>query len=138
MLASCVENSHGRRAPPAPPLRADLPYRPPELEAAALKPARRPPTPGPRKMDKELRDQLATLHAELARARSVDPQSRELLITLLNDITRLLGGGAAEQTQGDRSPRERLGEFAVQFEAEHPALGTALRQVVDTLAKAGI
>ena len=88
-------------------------------------------------MDKEIRERLASLHTELARTSAVDPQARELLITLLSDITRLLGSSARE-TDEERSLAERLDELAVQFEAEHPALGTALRQVVDTLGKAGI
>ncbi|AMN47899.1 hypothetical protein ACG33_12485 [Steroidobacter denitrificans] len=83
-----------------------------------------------------LNEQLAALHAELARTRSVDPQTRELLIALLTDITRLLGQSASAIEQQSRTAR--LNELAVQFEAEHPALGRALRQVVDTLSKAGI
>lgn len=83
-----------------------------------------------------LNERLAELHAELARTRSVDPQTRELLIALLTDITRLLGQTANTVEQQSRTAR--LDELAVQFEAEHPALGRALRQVVDTLSKAGI
>lgn len=83
-----------------------------------------------------LNERLAELHAELARTRSVDPQTRELLIALLTDITRLLGQPASAVEQQSRTAR--LDELAVQFEAEHPALGRALRQVVDTLSKAGI
>jgi hypothetical protein len=83
-----------------------------------------------------LKDQLAALHAELGRTRSIDPQVRPLLIDLLGDITRLLGKPA---TAGEhRSLAEHLDSLAVQFEAEHPALGNALRQVVDALGKAGI
>ena len=89
-------------------------------------------------MDKELRERLAALHTELARTSAVDPQARELLITLLGDITRLIGAKSASNEPDERSVAERLDELAVQFEAEHPALGTALRQVVDTLSKAGI
>jgi Domain of unknown function (DUF4404) len=89
-------------------------------------------------MNNELRERLASLHSELARTSSVDPQSRELLITLLSDITRLLGPSPSRSEDDERSVAERLDELAVQFEAEHPALGTAIRQVVDTLAKAGI
>jgi len=89
-------------------------------------------------MNNELRERLASLHSELARTSSVDPQSRELLITLLSDITRLLGPSSSVSEEDERSVAERLDELAVQFEAEHPALGTAIRQVVDTLAKAGI
>jgi Domain of unknown function (DUF4404) len=89
-------------------------------------------------MNNELRERLASLHSELARTSAVDPQSRELLITLLSDITRLLGPSSSRSEDDQRSVAERLDELAVQFEAEHPALGTAIRQVVDTLAKAGI
>jgi len=84
-----------------------------------------------------LQDQLNALHTELARTRSVDPQTRELLIALLTDITRLLGqkpGTTIEQ----HSLTTRLDELAVQFEAEHPALSNAIRQVVDALSNAGI
>jgi hypothetical protein len=85
----------------------------------------------------ELRKQLEALHGELGRTSSVDPQSRALLIALLSDITRLLDKESGGDTD-DASPRERLQALAVKFEAEHPALGTAIRRVVDTLAKAGI
>jgi hypothetical protein len=85
----------------------------------------------------ELRQQLQALHSELSGAQELDPELRALLVTVLTDITRLLEppgarGGAAEPLA------QRLETVAVQFEAEHPALGTAIRQVVDTLGKAGI
>lgn len=87
-------------------------------------------------MTKSLNEQVAELHAELARTRSADPELRELLISLLADITRLLGQSTSTTEQ--QSPAMHLDALAVQFEAEHPALGRALRQVVDTLSKAGI
>jgi hypothetical protein len=85
----------------------------------------------------ELKDRLAALHAELARTRSIDdPELRQRLIELLGDITRLLG---KPTTAGEQhSLIEQLDGLAVQFEAEHPALGNAIRQVVDALGKAGI
>lgn len=87
-------------------------------------------------MKTDLKDRLAALHAELAATPAVDAQLRPQLIELLGDITRLLGKPA---TAGEKhSLIEQLDALAVQFEAEHPALGTALRQVVDALAKAGI
>ena len=88
-------------------------------------------------MTTELKDQLAALHAELARTRSADdPELRRQLIVVLGDITRLLG---KPTTAGEQhSLIEHLDALAVQFEAEHPALGTAIRQVVDALGKAGI
>ena len=88
-------------------------------------------------MKTQLKDQLAALHVELARTRSVDdPELRTRLIELLGDITRLLGKPA---TAGEHNSLiEQLDALAVRFEADHPALGSAIRQVVDALAKAGI
>jgi hypothetical protein len=85
----------------------------------------------------QLKDQLAALHAELARTRSVDdPELRQQLIVVLGDITRLLG---KPTTAGEHNSLiEQLDALAVRFEADHPALGNAIRQVVDALAKAGI
>ena len=88
-------------------------------------------------MNADLRKQLESLHSELNRAAAVDAESRALLVALLGDITRLL----QQSPQKPAAPHglaERLDELAVQFEAEHPALGTAIREVVDTLGKAGI
>lgn len=88
-------------------------------------------------MATELKDRLAALHAELGRTQSVDdPELRQRLIELLGDITRLLRKPATAGEQ--HSLIEQLDGLAVQFEAEHPALGNAIRQVVDALAKAGI
>ncbi len=88
-------------------------------------------------MSSDLRQILQSLHAELASTQHVDPELRALLITALGDISKLLeqpGAGAA----ADAPLADRLEGVAVRFEAEHPALGTAIRQVVDTLGKAGI
>ena len=88
-------------------------------------------------MRTELKDQLAALHAELARTRSADdPELRRQLIAVLGDITRLLGKPATAHEHS--SLIEQLDGLAVQFEAEHPALGNAIRQVMDALGKAGI
>jgi hypothetical protein len=84
----------------------------------------------------ELRTQLESLRASLARIDSLDAESRALLIQLLPEITRLLG---RSETTDDKHPlTEPLESLAVRFEADHPALGSALRQVVDALGKAGI
>jgi hypothetical protein len=84
----------------------------------------------------DLHKQLESLHTELARTNAVDREARDLLVTLLNDISRLLD--AKPTAPDEHSLTARLDEIAVQFEAEHPQLGTAIRRVVDTLAKAGI
>ena len=87
-------------------------------------------------MSADLRKQLEALHGELARTKTVDRDSQQLLITVLDDISRLLESQPA--LSPEQSMTDRLDEMAVRFEAEHPALGTAIRRVVDTLAKAGI
>ena len=88
-------------------------------------------------MTPDLLSQLHTLHAELSKLRQADPQLRASLLTVLSDITRLLEH-PDPAAAADESMAQRLESVAVQFEAEHPALGTTLRQVVDTLGKAGI
>lgn len=88
----------------------------------------------------DLGNKLSELHAELARTRRVDPQARQLLVALLDDITRLLDTTQRSPQESEDEPAlpDRLEGLAVQFEAEHPALSTALRSVVDALGKAGI
>jgi hypothetical protein len=88
-------------------------------------------------VSQDLNKHLEALHTELARTNKIDRESRELLVTVLNDISRVLDPSQPNPTD-ERSLTSRLDEVAVQFEAEHPTLGTAIRRVVDTLAKAGI
>jgi len=88
-------------------------------------------------MSTDLRQTLQSLHVELGRAQRVDPELRALLVTVLADITKLLEQPGMRDVD-DAPLAQRLEGVAVRFEAEHPALGTAIRQVVDTLAKAGI
>lgn len=83
--------------------------------------------------DEDLRDLLAQLHARLGRAQSLDGESRQLLTTVAHDIEAALGRGTTPKTT-----LEPIEELAVRFEADHPAVADVLRQIVDTLAKAGI
>jgi Domain of unknown function (DUF4404) len=89
--------------------------------------------------DVDLRELLAQLHSRLSRAKKLDPESRELLETVADDIR----GALAGKTAGRNGPAEpshesRLEELAVRFEADHPALAEVLRELTDALAKAGI
>jgi hypothetical protein len=81
-----------------------------------------------------LRDLLSELHARLGNAQTLDADSRELLTTVSHDIEKAL----ARADNAADSPKQRVEELAVEFEAEHPALADVLRQLVDALAKAGI
>lgn len=86
-------------------------------------------------MSDDLRRQIEALHEELSKMGSVEPQSRQSLLTLLSDITRLLD---RDGRTGGAPAASALDEMAVQFEAEHPSLSVALRRVLDALGKAGI
>lgn len=88
-------------------------------------------------MNPELREQLVRLNSELRRTTTVDHEMRELLVELLGETTRVLHQTSRSPAE-QQSLTEKLDELAVRFEAEHPALGTTVRQIVDALAKAGI
>jgi hypothetical protein len=88
-------------------------------------------------MDRDrLRNLLEQLHQALGGAGSVDADSRRLLGTVLTDIERVLQqpGGSP----GGAPASERLEELVVRYEADHPGVAGAMRQLIDALAKAGI
>ena len=76
---------------------------------------------------------LAELHVRLKRARSIDPEGRKLLAAVARDIEQALATDDASVVAPE--PVEAL---AVRFEADHPSLAGVLRQIMDTLGKAGI
>jgi hypothetical protein len=82
----------------------------------------------------ELRRLLAQLHERLHGASTLDAQSRAELSMTARDIERTLERRGAHP----ESARSKLQELAARFEADHPALAEAVRDVVDTLGKAGI
>ena len=89
-------------------------------------------------MSQDIQQHILALHAQLERLDrdEIDSGARDALMLLLNDLTRLLG--AASLDNDDHPLTDRLEQLAVNFEAEHPAVGTAVRQLIDALAKAGI
>lgn len=89
-------------------------------------------------MNRDIQQHILALHERLERLdrNAIDSQTRASLILLLNDLTRLLG--AASLDNEEHPLTTRLEQLAVNFEAEHPAVGTAVRQLIDALAKAGI
>jgi hypothetical protein len=82
------------------------------------------------------KQQLASLHEHLATLQSVDTETRQQLVVLLADISRLLHANAVSATE--HTPAEALETLAAKFDMDHPALSNALRQLVDALGKAGI
>lgn len=91
--------------------------------------------------EESLRELLARVHERLAASSSLDRESHQLLGTVMRDIERALGGGAASvgSPAGQAAAHTpRLETLAVKFEAGHPGLAEALRELVDALGKAGI
>jgi hypothetical protein len=78
---------------------------------------------------------LGEVHERLRQPSSIDPKSRELLKTVMQDIERALSSGSEQPSSA--SPA-RLESLAAHFEAEHPQLADTLRQIMDTLGKGGI
>ena len=92
--------------------------------------------------EESLRELLGRVHEHLAASGSLDGESRQLLGRAMRDIERALGGGAAsaEPAAGPSAATHapRLETLAVKFEAGHPGLAVALRELVDALGRAGV
>ncbi|HYX73240.1 MAG TPA: DUF4404 family protein [Steroidobacteraceae bacterium] len=90
--------------------------------------------------EESLRELLARLHQQLgASGRALDGESRQLLTTVMRDIERTLEPASLEEGGAAAAAHTpRLESLAVRFEAGHPALAEALRELVDALVKAGI
>jgi hypothetical protein len=82
---------------------------------------------------KSLKSQLAALRHELAAAKALDPDTRDLLDALAADIDDALG----KREPGHASLRERVEAATLKFESAHPRFASILGDITDTLAKLG-
>jgi uncharacterized protein YaaN involved in tellurite resistance len=87
--------------------------------------------------EEDLRQMLGQLHTELQRTDAIDDRSRELLLSVLDDIEDLLERKQKRGTQPE-SIIERLREAVRAFETTHPKLRDAIGGVADALARMGI
>ena len=87
---------------------------------------------------RRLQAELASLHDELSRSRSVDPESRELLVALAHDIEALLERSEPRDADEELPLVERLRAATERFEESHPALTEAIGRIADQLARMGI
>ena len=87
--------------------------------------------------ERDLRQLLEQLHAEIQVTDTIDDRSRELLRGVLGEIEDLL---ERKQKQGTRpeSIIERLRGAVKSFEKTHPTLTDAIGRVADALAAIGI
>lgn len=84
----------------------------------------------------KLKTTLTQLHGELAQSGKLDPELKQLLETLDQDIQQALQKGA---TQGDESEfTDRAREIESRFAAEHPYLSAGLQELMEILGKMGI
>lgn len=84
--------------------------------------------------DQKLRELLQQLHDELRRAESMDETGREMLSHINADIQKFLDPAQ----ENPESLLDRLQSAIDHFEVEHPAITTALSQMLNALSNAGI
>jgi hypothetical protein len=84
--------------------------------------------------NQDLHALLGQLHARLKHAKSLDAESRKQLLTVAADIEKALASDGSAAV----APGKPLEALAARFESDHPSLAGVLRQIMDTLGKAGI
>jgi hypothetical protein len=82
--------------------------------------------------EESIQRHLRELRGELGRDRASEPETRELLRDLAQDIDRAL---EADERSG---LVDRLRSSVVQFEAEHPDLALFTARIIDQLVKLGV
>ena len=88
----------------------------------------------------DLRNTLATLHAQLSSAGEIDATTQAMLQAVTSDIQRLLEHGTTETVsdESNDSLSERLRTTLIEFEARHPHVSGLLERITDGLASIGI
>ena len=91
-------------------------------------------------MEDDLRRLLDELSAAIERTREGDEDRAELarLVDAVEQRLHAVDGGGATAPDEHHHLVQTLRGAAVRFEADHPALGGALRRAVDALSAAGI
>ena len=91
-------------------------------------------------MDREqIVESVEHLHAALAGAKRIDPETRAKLRSLTDDIDRLLDEESETAPEEIEPVASGLRDLVLKFEAEHPQLSIAVGKVADALAaKSGL
>lgn len=85
-----------------------------------------------------LKHTLRSLHDELARTPSVDPELRTLLKSLAEDIDDVLHPAAPPIAANDEPLSDRVISARQQFEESHPQLAAIIGRIADGLSQLGI
>ncbi len=94
--------------------------------------------------DQQIRKMLITLHDELERTRTINPEERAMLRHLMSDIQEMLQRPDEEITpdsphyQANQNFLDRMESSIELLEADHPALRVMIEKALDTLNIAGI
>lgn len=90
--------------------------------------------------DERLRELLGRMRERLSRAKSLDPDTRNVLTSVAHDIDSALGkeGSAGGTSAAGKTHAPRLESLAVRFEADHPGLAEVIREVIDALVRGGV
>ncbi|MDX1698039.1 MAG: DUF4404 family protein, partial [Thiohalobacterales bacterium] len=84
-----------------------------------------------------IKSTIQELHRSLEHAGPIDPETRELLGQLDQDLHRVLAEEQEEEA-GDDGLQDRLEALAADFDSRHPQLAAVLRELGDALARVGI
>jgi hypothetical protein len=88
--------------------------------------------------DKDLRDLLTELHAEIENAQEVDEKGLDLLRHLKEDITVLLERSEGNPAQANPSITRNLENTLSHFEVTHPGLTSLISKLLESLSSSGI
>ena len=88
--------------------------------------------------DKDLRNLLTELHAEIENAQEVDEKGLELLRHLKEDISTLLERSEGNPAQSNPSITRNLENTLSHFEVTHPSLTSLISKLLESLSSSGI
>lgn len=89
--------------------------------------------------NKKVRQLLEELHGELESADPVEPETRNLLKSVMDDINGVLDRREASSPEEEEEPlSERLSQALTEFESQHPRVAFAVERLMKSLADIGI
>jgi hypothetical protein len=91
--------------------------------------------------DREIRQMLTRLHAELEKTETLDDDERQLMLRLMGDIQETLKRSSSKSIPSEQVKKSliwRLDASIDLLEINHPALAAMVQKALDTLSIAGI